>query len=97
YVAAIQMGVAYAIGNVFYTNGCGSYRLRVNYAAQQPAEIEEGFKRLGRAWRELAADYADMSKAPLLDALRLRYARIGVVGRRAGANRSDCNTRGFLL
>lgn len=66
YVAAIQMGVAYGIGNVFYTNGCGSYRLRMNYAAQKPIDIEEGFKRLGRAWRELAADYADMSKEPLL-------------------------------
>lgn len=66
YVAAIQMGVAYAIGNVFYTNGCGSYRLRMNYAAQKPVEIEEGFKRLGRAWRDLAADYADMGKEPLL-------------------------------
>jgi DNA-binding transcriptional MocR family regulator len=66
YVAAIQMGVAYAIGNVFYTNGSGSYRLRMNYSAQKPADIEEGFKRLGRAWRELAADYADMTKEPLL-------------------------------
>jgi DNA-binding transcriptional MocR family regulator len=66
YVAAIQMGVAYAIGNVFYTNGCGSYRLRMNYAAQKPVDIEEGFKRLGRAWRELAADYAEMGKEPLL-------------------------------
>lgn len=66
YVSAIQMGVAYAIGNVFYTNGSGSYRLRMNYAAQKPADIEEGFKRLGRAWRELAADYADMTKEPLL-------------------------------
>lgn len=66
YVTAIQMGVAYAIGNVFFTNGSGSYRLRINYAAQPPAEIEEGMKRLGRAWRELACDYADISKEPLL-------------------------------
>lgn len=66
YVSAIQMGVAYGIGNVFYTNGCGSHRLRLNYAAQKPAEIEEGIKRLGRAWRELACDYADMTKEPLL-------------------------------
>lgn len=66
YISAIHMGVAYAIGNVFYTNGCGSYRLRINYAAQKPAELEEGFKRLGRAWRELAADYADMGKEPIL-------------------------------
>ncbi len=67
YVSAIQMGVAYAIGNVFYGNGSGgSFRLRMNYAAQKPADIEEGFKRLGRAWRELACDYADMTKEPIL-------------------------------
>lgn len=66
YISAIQMGVAYAIGNVFYTNSCGSYRLRINYAAQKPADIEEGIRRLGRAWRELAYDYADMEKTPLL-------------------------------
>ena len=66
YISAIQMGVAYAIGNVFYTNGSGSYRLRINFASQKPVDIEEGFKRLGHAWRELAYDYADMEKAPLL-------------------------------
>jgi DNA-binding transcriptional MocR family regulator len=66
YISAIQAGVAYAIGNVFYTDGCGSYRLRLNYGAQSPTDIEEGFKRLGRAWRELACDYADLTKEPLL-------------------------------
>lgn len=66
YISAIQMGVAYAIGNVFYTNSCGSYRLRLNFAAQRPADIEEGIRRLGRAWRELASEYADLEKTPLL-------------------------------
>ncbi len=66
FISAIQMGVAYAIGNVFYTNGSGSYHLRLNYAAQKPADIEEGFKRMGRAWRELAYDYAEMEKSPIL-------------------------------
>jgi GntR family transcriptional regulator/MocR family aminotransferase len=66
YIQAIQLGVAYAIGNVFFTNGSGSYNMRVNYGAQRPAEIEEGFRRLGRAWRELACDYAEMEKSPLL-------------------------------
>lgn len=60
------MGVAYAIGNVFYTNGCGSHRMRLNYGTQKPAEIEEGFRRLGRAWRELACDYSDIDKSMLL-------------------------------
>lgn len=66
FISAIQMGVGYAIGNVFFTNGSGTYNMRINYSAQKPAEIEEGFKRLGRAWRELAYDYAEMEKSPLL-------------------------------
>ncbi len=66
YITAIHMGAAYAIGNVFYTNGCGSHRMRLNYGSQKPAEIEEGIRRLGRAWREVAFDYADMEKSPLL-------------------------------
>lgn len=66
YITAIQHGAAYAIGNVFYTNGGGSYRMRLNYGAHTPAEIEAGFMRLGRAWRELACDYAEMDKSPLL-------------------------------
>ena len=36
YISAIQQGVAYAIGSVFYPTGGGSYRLRMNYAAQTP-------------------------------------------------------------
>jgi DNA-binding transcriptional MocR family regulator len=66
YVSAIQHGVAYAIGNVFYTDGCGSRRIRMNFGMQQPEMIEEGFKRLGRAWRELACDYQDIDKSMLL-------------------------------
>lgn len=66
YVSAVQAGVAYAIGTVFYTNGCGGHRIRINYGVNKPADIEEGFKRLGRAWRELACDYADIEKSPIL-------------------------------
>jgi DNA-binding transcriptional MocR family regulator len=66
YISAIQHGVAYAIGSVFYPAGGGSYRLRWNYGAHRPAEIEEGLCRLGRAWRDLGADYADLDKAPIL-------------------------------
>lgn len=66
YVSAIQQGVAYAIGNLFFTNGAGDYRMRINFTAHPPETIEEGFRRLGRAWRELAADYADMEKSPLM-------------------------------
>jgi DNA-binding transcriptional MocR family regulator len=66
YISAIQQGVAYAIGNVFYVNGGGNYKMRLNYGAHPPETIEEGFRRLGRAWRELAADYAEIEKSPLL-------------------------------
>lgn len=66
YITAVQLGVAYAIGNVFYTNGAGSHRMRVNFGTQRPAEIEEGMKRLGRAWRELTCDYADIDRSMLL-------------------------------
>lgn len=66
YITAIQQGVSYAIGNVFYTNGGGSYMMRLNYGAHPQEIIEEGFRRLGRAWRELACDYAEMEKSPLL-------------------------------
>jgi 2-aminoadipate transaminase len=66
YITAVQMGVAYAIGTVFYTDGCGSHRMRLNFAAQKPTEIEEGFKRLGRAWRELTCDYEVLEKSPML-------------------------------
>lgn len=66
YITAVQMGVAYAIGNVFYTDSCGSHRVRINYGSQKTAEIEEGIKRLGRAWRELVCDYDELEKAPLL-------------------------------
>jgi DNA-binding transcriptional MocR family regulator len=66
YISAVHAGVAYAIGNVFYTNGCGSYRIRLNYGTQGPEQIVEGFKRLGRAWRELACDYAEIDKSMLM-------------------------------
>jgi DNA-binding transcriptional MocR family regulator len=66
YVSAVEAGVSYAIGSVFYTNVGGSHRVRLNYGAQKPADIEESFKRLGRAWRELACDYPEMEKSPLL-------------------------------
>ncbi len=66
YIAAIQSGVAYAIGSVFFPNGGGEHFLRLNYGAQKPADIEEGFRRLGMAWHELTTDCAEMEKSPLL-------------------------------
>jgi DNA-binding transcriptional MocR family regulator len=66
YITCIQMGAAYAIGSVFFPNGGGGHRIRINFSAQKPAEIEEGLRRIGRAWREVACDYAAIEKAPLL-------------------------------
>lgn len=51
YVTAIQHGVAYAIGTLFHTDGGGSRHIRLNFASHPPARIEEGFRRLGAAWR----------------------------------------------
>lgn len=66
FITAIHMNIAFAIGNIFHTDGRGSYHLRINFALQDTSKIEEGFRRLGRAWRELACDYDDMDKTPLL-------------------------------
>jgi GntR family transcriptional regulator/MocR family aminotransferase len=50
YITAIQHGVAYALGTLFYTDGGGSRHIRLNFASHPPARIDEGFKRLGEAW-----------------------------------------------
>jgi len=65
YVTAAQMGVTYAIGSIFHTNSCGAYHVRLNYGSLSPADIEQGFRRLGRAWREVASDYAEIEKMPV--------------------------------
>lgn len=66
FIAAIQNNVAFAIGNIFYLNGQGSYQMRLNYGLQSPERIEEGFRRLGRAWRNLACDYDGSEQPPLM-------------------------------
>lgn len=66
YISAVQAGVAYAMGTVFYANGGGTYHLRVNFGAHKVEQIDEGFRRLGRAWRDLSRHYADYEKALLL-------------------------------
>lgn len=66
FISAVQRDVAFAIGNIFYTNNDGAYHLRINYGQQTRERIEEGFRRIGRAWRELACDYDEMEKSPLL-------------------------------
>ena len=49
FIRAVQLGAGYGIGNVFYTNNGGSYYMRINYGAQKPAFIEEGFRLIGQA------------------------------------------------
>lgn len=66
FIAAVQNNVAFAIGNIFFLNGGGSYHMRLNYSLQTPELIEEGFRRLGRAWRNLAVDYDEFDQSPLL-------------------------------
>ncbi|NJL94062.1 MAG: PLP-dependent aminotransferase family protein [Anaerolineae bacterium] len=50
YLSAIQHRVAFAVGSLFYPNGDGDYTMRINFAAHTPEVIEEGFKRLQKAW-----------------------------------------------
>lgn len=66
YITAIQHGVGYAIGSVYYPNHSDNYTMRVNFGAHPPREIEEGYKRLGAAWNELTLKYADIERSPLL-------------------------------
>lgn len=56
YLKAIDYGVAFGIGNVFFTHNPSSHVMRLNYAAYTPAEIEEGIRRLGKAWHELLTE-----------------------------------------
>lgn len=66
YISAIQRGVGYAIGSVFYPKNPDNYYIRLNYGAHRPEQIEEGFRRLGEVWRSLMSEYVEMEKSPLL-------------------------------
>ena len=67
YVTAIQHGVAYAIGTLFHTDGSGNRHIRLNFATQPPARIEEGFRRLGEAWQAWQANYGPaVRRTPIL-------------------------------
>jgi GntR family transcriptional regulator/MocR family aminotransferase len=52
YLGAIDHGVAFAVGPVFFPQNPYRSSLRLNFAAHSPAQIEEGLRRLGRAVRE---------------------------------------------
>ncbi len=66
YIAAVQNGVAFAIGNIFHLDHGGSFNMRLNYGLQTPERITEGFRRLGQAWENLAADYDEFENPPLM-------------------------------
>jgi DNA-binding transcriptional MocR family regulator len=69
YLHAVQMGVAFAPGPLFHTDGQGSHTLRLNMVAHPPQVIGEGIRRLALAWNELAAGYVGpvgSQPAPLL-------------------------------
>jgi 2-aminoadipate transaminase len=57
YLTAIEHGVAFAVGAVFFpqdgsTHSAGRSSLRLNFAAHPPDQIDEGVRRLGRAVQE---------------------------------------------
>ncbi len=57
FLHAVQTGVAFAPGSLFYTDGGGASHLRLNMVANPPEEIAEGIRRLVAAWESLSAGY----------------------------------------
>ncbi|MEW5957953.1 MAG: PLP-dependent aminotransferase family protein [Chloroflexota bacterium] len=55
YLAAINYSVAFAMGAVFSATGSFSHAMRLNFVANPPEQIQEGIRRLGKAWKELLA------------------------------------------
>ena len=64
YVTAVQHGVAYAVGSLFFTDHGGGRHIRLNFAANSPARITEGFRRLGAAWYAWQQDF--VQRTPIL-------------------------------
>ncbi|MBE7551141.1 MAG: PLP-dependent aminotransferase family protein [Anaerolineales bacterium] len=55
YMAAINYSVVFALGSVFSASNSFSHAMRLNFATPALDEIEEGMRRLGKAWKELLA------------------------------------------
>ncbi|HRV94415.1 MAG TPA: PLP-dependent aminotransferase family protein [Anaerolineae bacterium] len=55
YLTAINYNVAFSIGSVFSAGGFFAHAMRLNFAGCPPDVIEEGIRRLGKAWKELLA------------------------------------------
>ncbi len=58
YLTAVNYNVAFGIGSVFSASGQFDYALRLNFAVNSPEQIEEGIRRMGKAWHELLERYA---------------------------------------
>jgi GntR family transcriptional regulator/MocR family aminotransferase len=52
YLTAIDHGVAFAVGSVFFPEHPASSSLRLNFAAHPAERIDEGLRRLGKALRK---------------------------------------------
>ncbi|MYD11505.1 MAG: PLP-dependent aminotransferase family protein [Chloroflexi bacterium] len=66
FIAALQRDVAFAIGALFYSGDGGSHAMRLNFGIQRPAAIDEGFARIGAAWRALAAEVGGVEAGVVL-------------------------------
>ena len=64
---AIQENVAFVPGMPFYVDGGGEDTMRLNFSNTDPARIEEGIKRLGRAMMRLLAEHASAPRRNPVD------------------------------
>jgi DNA-binding transcriptional MocR family regulator len=63
YLTAINYNVAFAIGSVFSATGSAVSGMRLNFVVHGPDEIDEGIRRLGKAWHEALARHSDSHAA----------------------------------
>jgi GntR family transcriptional regulator/MocR family aminotransferase len=64
YLTAANYNVAFALGSVFSASGSFSYALRLSFVTHTPKKIEEGIRRLGKAWKELLTRYTEVTPQP---------------------------------
>jgi 2-aminoadipate transaminase len=71
YLTAINYNVAFSIGSVFSASGSFTHAMRLNFATHRPEEVEEGIRRLGKAWKELLARPIDTAQAGQREAIHI--------------------------